>query len=69
MDQFLEIAAFDAVLAGEFLESGLGGDDDGDGFLLVGVGVAADVRDDGGGAVDGFKLCERLLALCAKNRI
>ena len=52
MGQFLKIAAFDAVLASEFLESRLGGDDDGDGFLLIGVGVAADVRNDGGGAVD-----------------
>lgn len=50
--EFLEIVAFDAVLAGEFLKGWLGGDNDGNGFLLAGVGVAADVGDNGGGTVD-----------------
>ena len=50
--EFSEIAAFDAVLICQFLEGGLGGHDDSDGLLFVGVGVAADVGDDGGGTVD-----------------
>lgn len=52
MGEFPEIAAFDAVLICQFLKGGLGRHDDSDGLLFVGVGVAADVGDDGGGAVD-----------------
>ena len=52
LSKFLEVVAFDAVCSGELLEGGLGGDDDRDWFLFVFGGVAADICDDGGGAVD-----------------
>lgn len=52
LGEFLEVVAFDAVCGGELLEGGLGGDDNCDGFLFILGGVAADVCDDGGGAVD-----------------
>ena len=35
LGEFLEVVALDAVCGGEFLEGGLGGDDDCDGFLFI----------------------------------
>lgn len=48
--------ALDAVSRGKGLESRLGRDDNGNGFVLVLSSVNADIADDGGGAVDGFEL-------------
>ena len=60
MHQILQAIPFDSVIRGEFLEGGFGGDDDGDGFGSIGVGVHADIGDDGGGAVDRLELGRKI---------
>lgn len=52
----LEMLALDAVIPSQLLECRLSGNDDGDWLRLCGVGVDANVRDDGGRAIYTLKL-------------